>query len=241
MSARDHDDHKDDTAAYLLGALSDLERQAFESHLEGCMDCREQVEHLRPAADALPRSVEPLSPPPSLKAALMDVVEEESRERKPAPRRTPARSRLAAWAAGLGTMRLGVAGASAAFLLFVGLAGGYGVASLLSEDARRVSASVNKDQLPLASATLVIPGDEGEGAILRVHGLPSLRSNRVYQAWVERDGEVVPQPTFEVRGDGGGAVAVPDDLSDADSVLVTREPRGGARAPSEDAVLRVRL
>jgi Anti-sigma-K factor rskA len=71
--------------------------------------------------------------------------------------------------------------------------------------------------------------------------MPSPGRDRVFQAWVQRDGAVVPQPTFEVGEDGGGAVAVPDDLSDAEAVLVTREPRGGARAPSEPPLIRVPL
>jgi hypothetical protein len=44
-----------------------------------------------------------------------------------------------------------------------------------------------------------------------------------------------------VGQDGGGAVALPDDLSGAEAVLVTREPRGGARAPSERPILSVPL
>jgi hypothetical protein len=36
-------------------------------------------------------------------------------------------------------------------------------------------------------------------------------------------------------------VAVPDDLSGAQAVLVTREPRGGSRAPSEEPILSVPL
>jgi hypothetical protein len=34
---------------------------------------------------------------------------------------------------------------------------------------------------------------------------------------------------------------VPDDLEDADAVMVTRERAGGARAPSEDPILTVPL
>ena len=36
-------------------------------------------------------------------------------------------------------------------------------------------------------------------------------------------------------------MTVPEDLSGADAVLVTREPRGGARVPSENPILRVDL
>ena len=86
-----------------------------------------------------------------------------------------------------------------------------------------------------------LEGDGENGAILRLQGMPAPGGDRVYQAWVQRDGTVVPQPTFEVGESGGGAVAIPDDLSDAQSILVTREPRGGARAPGEVPILAVGL
>jgi hypothetical protein len=95
--------------------------------------------------------------------------------------------------------------------------------------------------LPGASGTLRISDDGSDGAILEVHGMRSLKRGRVYQAWVERDGKVEPEPTFEVGADGDGAVAVPEDLSGAQAVHLTREPHGGSTAPSESPVLTVRL
>jgi hypothetical protein len=74
-----------------------------------------------------------------------------------------------------------------------------------------------------------------------VNGMPPPGEDEVYQAWVQRDGMVVPQPTFDVTSDGSGAAAVPDDLSNAEAILVTREPRGGSRAPSEQPIISVPL
>jgi anti-sigma factor RsiW len=85
MTARDHTSYREEIGAYVLGALTALERQAFEQHLESCAECRAEIEGLRPAADVLPRSVEQVEPPPSLKASLMDVVEGEARERSGVP------------------------------------------------------------------------------------------------------------------------------------------------------------
>jgi hypothetical protein len=236
MSAREHTSYQEEIGAYLLGALTDLERQALERHMEGCAECREEVERLRPAADALPRSVEQVEPPASLKASLMHVVEREARERFGAPARPSLRERLRL--SRLGPVRLALAGAA----LVLGLALGFGVAQLAGDgSARTVAATVDERRVPDASASLRIEGDGEDGAILRVQGLPSLGGRQVYQAWVERDGAIVPQPTFEVGEDGGGAVAVPDDLSGARAVLVSREPRGGSRAPSEAPILSVRL
>jgi anti-sigma factor RsiW len=238
MSARDHAEYREEIGAYLLGALTDLERQAFERHVAGCAECRDELERLRPAADALPRSVEQVEPPPGLKTSLMEVVESEARERSgaPAARRREPRRRI---------RRPSLAGfrpALVAAALALGLVAGFGVAQLGGDDdARTVAATVDDARLPDASGTLQIQGDGEKGAILTLHGMPPAGGERVYQAWLQRDGTMVPQPTFEVRADGGAAVAVPEDLSGAEAVLVTREARGGARAPSEQPLIRVPL
>jgi hypothetical protein len=238
VSQRDHTSYQQEVAAYLLGALTDLERQAFEGHLAGCADCREELERLRPAADWLPRSVEQLEPPAALKASLMEVVEREARER----RGESGRPGLSERVAGLLRRPAALRPLLAACALVLGLLVGYGVAQLVSgEDSRTVVAKVDDERLPSGSGSLTLQGDGEDGGILRLHGLPSLRSNRVYQAWVRRKNEIVPQPTFEVGRDGAAAVAVPNDLSEADAVLVTRELRGGARAPGERPIIEVRL
>jgi hypothetical protein len=236
VSARDHTEYREEIGAYLLGALTDLERQAFERHVAGCAECRDELERLRPAADALPRSVEQVEPPPGLKTSLMEVVEREARERPAAARqRLPRRIRLPSLA--------GFRPALVAAALALGLMAGFGVSQLAGggDDARTVAATVDDSRLPDASGSLRIQGDGEDGAILSVQGMPPPGGDRVYQAWVQRDGTVVPQPTFEVGADGGGAVAVPDDLSGAQAILVTREARGGARAPSERPLIRVML
>jgi anti-sigma-K factor RskA len=241
MTDRNHTSYREEIGAYLLGALTDLERQAFEHHMAHCAECRDEVEQLRPAADALPRSVQQVEPPPSLKTSLMEVVEREAREAAgetagaPPRRRTPLRERLR-----LPSLRPALA--VGALALVLGLAVGFGVAQLGGEDgSRTLAATVDESRIPQGSGTLQVEGDGEDGAILRVNGMPELDERQVYQAWVQRDGAIVPQPTFEVGANGGGAVAVPDDLSGAQAVLVTREPRGGSRAPSEQPILSVPL
>ena len=43
----DHATYRDEVGAYLLGALSDVDRASFEGHLVDCADCRNEVERLR--------------------------------------------------------------------------------------------------------------------------------------------------------------------------------------------------
>ena len=244
MMDGNHTTYREEIGAYLLGALTDDERDAFGQHLEDCVECRAEIEQLRPAAAALPRSVEQVEPPASLKTSLMEIVEREAREAAagegeqtwaapPARSRPPLRERLR-----LPSLRP----AFAVGALVVGLAVGFGVAQLGGDEgARTVAATVDQNRIPQGSGDLRIEGDGEDGAILRVNQMPDLRGREVYQAWVQRDGMVIPQPTFEVGPDGSGAVAVPEDLSNAQAVLVTREQRGGATTPSEQPILSVPL
>jgi anti-sigma-K factor RskA len=243
---RHHESHEGDPAAYLLGALSDIERQAFERHLMGCATCRDELECLRPAADALPRSVAPVRPPEELKRSVMAVVEAEAEAGEAGsaaehPRRRGLGERIRALAPAA-TLRPRLAWTSAALLLTVGVAfGALGGPLLSGRGERTIAAQADPVRLPEASGSFTVANDQGKGGILRVHGMPSLPSRQVYQVWIKRRGEVVSQSIFSVGENGDGAAAVTDDLEGADSVLVTREPAGGARAPSGKPVVSVDL
>ena len=213
-----HARYQEDIGAYLLGALNDLERKAFERHLAGCAECQEEVERLRPAADALPGSVEQLDPPPGLKARLMAEVERDTKVAALPRRARP--TRLLAVAA----------------VLLLGLVAGFGIAQLGGEDTRTVTATV-ADAMPRAGGTLQVADDE---ATLRLHDMPELGGSRVYQVWLQHGDRMVPARTFEVGADGRGDVDLPD-VRDADGVYVTREARGGAQVPSEDPIVSVPL
>jgi Anti-sigma-K factor rskA/Putative zinc-finger len=213
----DHARYHDDVGAYLLGALNDLERQAFERHLSGCSECQEELERLRPAAEALPGSVVQLAPPPGLKKRLMAEVEGDSKV-VTLPRRRP--TRLLAVAA----------------VLLLGLVVGYGVAQLGGDDTRTVTATIAK-AMPQAGGSLEISGSSGT---LRLHDMPDLGGARVYQVWYRHGERLVPARTFEVGRSGVGDVEL-RDVDDVDGVFVTREARGGAQVPSEDPIVSVPL
>jgi anti-sigma-K factor RskA len=214
----DHAHYDGDVGAYLLGALDDLERQAFERHLRGCGECQEDIERLRPAAHALPGAVRQFEPPPRLKASLMDIVQ---REATVTP--LPARRRFA---------RPLVAAA----VLLIGLVTGFAVSQLGGDEARTIAATVDKT-MPRAGGTLDV---EGPNATLQLHDMPELRGRRVYQVWLQHGNHLVPARTFEVGADGTGRVRL-RGVDDADAVYVTREARGGARVPSENPIVSVPL
>ena len=220
----DHVRHQDDVGAYLLGALNDLERQAFERHLASCDECQQELARLRPAADALPGSVQQFEPPARLKASLMEVVEREAREAQPeAERRRP-------------RLRFFMRPAFVAAVLGLGLVVGFGVAQVGGDETRTVAVTVDK-AMPQAGGTLDI--EDGTGT-LQLHDMPELRGPRVYQVWLQDGDEMIPARTFEVGASGTGRVQL-RGVDDADGVYVTREARGGAQVPSEDPIVSVPL
>ena len=229
MSELDHSRYEEDVGAYLLGALDEPERRDFERHLEECPRCAMDLARLRPAADAIPRSVAQVAPPASLKRSIMREVDGE------APRRS-----LARFLPSLPAFRPAAALAGVAAALLVGLVVGLGLGRSTDESGRTVTAKMDRGRLPAASGSLDVPAD-GTGGVLRVQGMPRPPSGRVYQAWVQRAGAVVPQPTFDIARDGSGAAALTEDLDDADAVLVTVENRGGARSPTGKPMVSVRL
>lgn len=253
MSVERHNIFEADAAPYLLGALTEIEVARFEAHVAECPVCRDEVERLRPAVEALPRSVPPIRPSSALKVALMEVVEADVRERDGVEETVPAakarlrpfarvRERLGSfgWAGG----NPAFAWVSVAFVLFVGVLAGYAATQLTAteqERGRTLAANSDEKRLPSGSGSLVVHASGEDGGVLRVHGMPVLDRDSVYQVWVRRGGEIISQSMFSVGQNGEGAAAVADDLRGADAVLVTREDTGGAKAPSENPVLTVPL
>jgi anti-sigma-K factor RskA len=102
-----------------------------------------------------------------------------------------------------------------------------------------VAARVDRVRVPDASASLVIPSRGGDPAVLRVQGMPKLPSGLVYEVWVKRGNDVLPESLFTVSKDGSGAAAVPDGVHDASQVMVTRERAGGVSSPTGAPILTV--
>ena len=153
MSLERHEMHEQDVGAYVLGALSDEEHTRFVRHLVECPVCRDEVDRLQVAADALPRSVTPLAAPASLKAAIMGEVQADVREREPASLGRRLRDRLSR----LPAVPARVASATAVVLLVLGLAGGFGLSQVTSgDDERTVTASFDTDSVVNGSGNLVI-------------------------------------------------------------------------------------
>src|SRR4051794_38997445 len=156
MSAADHQRFEEDIGAYLLGALANGEHEEFERHLATCHVCQDELDRLRAAADALPRSVTQYEPPASLKRALMDQVYAETAPEQATRRSLAERLGLAG---GLRRLTPQMAAVASALALVVGVAAGYAISQAGSDNggARTVAASVDRARIGAGKATLVVP------------------------------------------------------------------------------------
>lgn len=238
----DHARWADAAGAYLLDALEEDEKGRYEAHLESCHVCREDVEFLRVASDALPASVEQFAAPPALKDRIMTVVNAEAellRAAGPEADRTRARQPRTGDRRWWQVVPRSALALAASVLLIVGGVTGWVLSDGDSAGGRErtVFADVNAPGAPNAQAMLVVRGDN---STLVTEKLPRPGRGRVYQVWLKRSGVDAPEPTaalFTVRHDGTASVDVPGSLEGVEAVLVTAEPEGGSQKPTSDPVI----
>jgi anti-sigma factor RsiW len=201
--------YRESLGAYLLGGLDDHERPGLEAHLEGCAECRAELESLRPMVALLPladpeRVESPALPPAGLGDRIAKQIQGERRQK---------RRRRLQW-------RIGWAGAAAAAaataLIALVIAGGGGGGETSPQQ------KVNFASVPAGveiNASLE-PRSFGTQIRMWVHGVQSGTLCRV--SLRSGDGTDVPAGTFRYRyGDDAGAVLSSAlDLSQARAIVV---------------------
>ncbi|MBE3000836.1 zf-HC2 domain-containing protein [Nocardiopsis sp. HNM0947] len=142
MSRDPHREARDLLGAYALDLLDDAERASATAHLDGCDECRRELDFIAPAASALAladpeRVTAQPAPPPDLGDRVLSTI----RAERPARRN--------------GTRML-VAACAAALLVGVGagVAGGYAAFAPDPEPQEHVAATVHDDRVD-AEALLV--------------------------------------------------------------------------------------
>jgi hypothetical protein len=219
----DHDRFEQNLAAYALDALEHDDRVALEAHLPQCEHCRNTLTWLRPAGDALATSVPNKVPPRRLRRRTLAAARSDGHERRAAK---PFLGRR-----GLAPIAAGLALAAVAFAIGTSIGGDSGVPS------RTVAVQPATDKAPAADGVLI----ERDGtATLELEAMPKLAADEVYQAWLQRDGEIQPSTTFIVDRNGSGATTIAG-VGNAEKIMVTREPRGGSITPSTAPLVAVSL
>lgn len=233
------------SGAYVLDALTDVERAHFEAHLDRCPTCRDEVDSLREVAPLLSETVA-TPPPPSLRADILTLARE-TRQDPPQVAHDdldPATETTGTTAPVIPLRRRGrwVALAAAAALVVGGGATWQVVDQATTTMSEEVAAADDARTWETETAdggTVVVTRSEEQGqAVLSAEGLDDPGEGRTYQAWLQ-DAEGSMAPAGLMSGDG--EMELQGDVTDAKGVGVTVEPAAGSKQPTSDPVALVEL
>jgi hypothetical protein len=236
--------------AYVLDAVDDLERAAFDRHLRECGSCRLEVDELREASARLADGAWSV-PPPSLRENVLATIATTRQLGPPAPAPVPATRRPVS--------RRGLLTAAAAVV--VAAAGAAGATYAVQDrrvrqgqtEAEAAKASEARVRAVLAAPDLVVreqdltTGGKVTVASSRLHnaglimlaadGAPS--GDRVYQLWTIRD--TVPTSAGALAVGQTTAVQIVEGLPQASDVGVTAEPAPRSVSPTLPLLADVKL
>jgi anti-sigma-K factor RskA len=248
-----HNEWLERAGIYAIGALDGAELTRFEAHLaEGCSICEERLRDTREALTLVPRSLEPLPPPPSVKARLLAQIGSRTAARSARVRR---RTQWLPWGIGAGAL------VAASLLLMIGwnimatrqeiqrLEGR--VAELRKELAQREETLVllTDPQVRLVQLSGLKPSPDAAArlfwnpvtrtGVLFTTDLPAITREKAYELWAIAGAEPVPAGVFTVEPGGRALVRLPllPEGLRFDKFAVTLEPAGGVPKPTGPMVL----
>ncbi len=212
---------------YVLDALPIDERQAFESHLDLCPDCRAEASELQAAAGHLARATA-VAPSSDLRDR---VLAEAARTRQvpPGGRRLEASEPRRSWPL--------VLAAAAAIAVVVAMGALIVQADHRADQAEQVAAIVASsdaqeiDMTAGGAGTMrLVASADRDGTVLLSDDLAEPPSGKAYALWFQVDGEMQPAGVFTPDADGEVRHTV-DDVP-VDLVGVTIEDATGAEEPT---------
>jgi anti-sigma-K factor RskA len=227
--------------AYVLDAVDDLERVAFERHLLECDSCRTELDELRETSARMADSTWSV-PPPRLRTEVMAAV---GRTRQLAPHDPVAPAGKPRTS---GVRRLTLAAAAA-----VVLAAGTGTTVYAIQDQRvrdrsAVAAAAQlreaRIQSILSSPDLIVRTSPVRGggkvtvassasknaAVVSLGAQRAPAANQAFQMWSIHG--TTPTGAGVMAAGEGSAMAIVDGLPGSDALGVTLEPAGGSATPT---------
>jgi anti-sigma-K factor RskA len=234
------------SGAYVVDALDDAERAAFEEHLPGCRDCQDEVASLREAA-ALMADDAALSPPPSLRESVLSGIS----SIRPLPPETSAETPEAETVAPVVPMRrtrrfrIAALAAAAAVLAVIGVGA---VIQPWQDDTPPVATPSVAEQVRRASDVQTASMDFVDGSSAKVYRSKSLGkavivtdkmaappSGKVYELWLQDEtGHMSPAGLMERPGHNEKVLE--GDAATATGVGITVEPAGGSDQPTSEPI-----
>ena len=223
--------------AYVLDALDDDERVAFERHLAACGDCSSEVPGMQAAAARMGATAYVSAPAP-LRSSVMSEV---SRTRQLPPVVGVASLEQAR------RRRLGTRLLSAAAALLLVVAGGLGIALGLEQrqadqEQENIIALLtdpeNRAVVDVPGGGTVVLNTSGDRALVEMRGVPAPPTGKAYELWVVPDSGNPIKAGLMPTGEGRAYI---EDLSEAAALAVTQEPAAGSEQPTTEPLLSVEV
>jgi anti-sigma-K factor RskA len=203
------------SGAYVLNAITPIERREAEAHLALCPECRELLQELQQVVDLLPLVVAVPELPPRLKGRVLSSIS--AQKAKPQPRRFKR----------YGWRPLLVA---AALLMFCIMLGGL-IAWNITLQQRMAFFSAGETISYVVASTET--GNEASGlltylpqqnmSVLMIRGLPRPPGKQVYQGWLCQGAQVSSMGLLDVQNKivTGN---FPGDITHYEMILISLEP-----------------
>jgi hypothetical protein len=205
--------------------MTELEQAAFRVKIMRDCELGRYVESMERVGDAMLVSTPQIAVPDSIGVSILEEARRDlaAQEILDSPRGVPVAKRSGRRSRIFQPLAL----AASLLLIAVGafaIGGGFA-----SESAPPLTANFSAPDVPGMSGD--VRTTDG-GAVVAVEGMDSELDGDVYQLWVQHDEKVYAAPVFSVSDDGNGHAFINRELSDGDTVMITREPAGGSAEPT---------
>ena len=254
------------SGAYVVDALDDQERELFERHLPGCLDCRQEVDSLREGAAVLADAVAAPAPPhlrDSVLAGIRHVrplppeTDRSQDDLHPGPPAEPSVAEKSEAAEPTNVVPLrrrafspGRLVAAAAAVIVIGA----GVVYQPWQDDSSVSTISAADQVLTAPDAQKVSVDFTDGsradvyrskskgqAVIVTHDMAAPPTGKAFEVWLRDAGSDTVRPAGLMTKAGDNKVLLRGDATDADWVGITVEPAGGSPQPTSKPIAKFEL
>jgi anti-sigma-K factor RskA len=237
------------TGSYALDALPDLERAAFERHLQHCPSCDAEVRGLRETAARLAMA-QVLAPPPGMEQRVLAATyrtrqlpplsgnrlraardhrrAQAARRVARRPSRIPRRAAAFAAAASVAAaVALGITQVSAQHQLESTRASAAAITRVVTAPDARVETTRTR----AGGSVTVVASAALREAVVSAAGMASPPSGRVYQVWVMSGSGARSAGLM-----GGASTVLASAVVPGDRIGITVEPAGGTSKPTTTPV-----
>jgi anti-sigma-K factor RskA len=213
-------------AGQSLHALSSDDEERVALHVAECDSCRQQLREAEAVAASLAYAVPAALPPPDLRARVLASVEpvvaaSAPAVAAPAPEPRPAARPRRGWWPRLSVVAVPVLAVAVAGLVVWNVS--------LRSDLSSLHGSLRRAEVtPVGDVGSVVSTTGGRPTLYA--SLPTVPSDKTYEAWVIRGKVAVPAGIFE----GGGTITLTltKPAKPGDVIAITVEPAGGSKQPT---------